>query len=152
MEKKLNLQLHEINEFAELFNSMLKKKGHGMTFELTKNKFNSIKILKEVEEQIKIAQAPFLKDEYRAIFNSEGKLIKIYDELKDEIEEGQILGFEVIGEDKKELEEALNKLKNQNFEIDLIKIDSDLFENSCKAGIFDEIDLTSYFILIEKFN
>lgn len=150
MKKKLKLTLKEVNDFEELFSSMLETKGHGLTFILTKNKYQLIKDLKVVEEQFEIAKKPFLTDKCKAIFNENDFVRKFEENYK--LKENEKVGYKLEGKDQKELQNALNQLSEQTFKIDLIDLDSELFEIACNDGIFDKIDLINYFTFKEKFN
>ena len=150
MKKKLKLTLKEVNDFEELFSSMLETKGHGLTFILTKNKYQLIKDLKVVEEQFEIAKKPFLTDKCKAIFNENDFVRKFEENYK--LKENEKVGYKLEGKDQKELQNALNQLSEQTFKIDLIDLHSELFEIACNDRIFDNIDLINYFTFKDKFN
>jgi hypothetical protein len=152
MENKLELQLNEVNSFADLFNSMLKTKGHGLTFQLSKNKYELSLILKKVEKQVEIAKKVFFKEEYKAVYNEKG-FVRKYNEKEDneELKEGENIGFKLTKEDEIELNLALEKLAKQKFEVELFNLDNELFEKACEKGIFDEIDVMEYFGFKNKF-
>lgn len=150
MKRKINLSLDEINQFAQLFSSMLETKGHGLTFILTKNKYELVQILNAIKDQVEMAKKPFLTEETKSVFKENVFIKKLSDDYI--LQDDENIGHKLSVKDQKELQNALDQISEQNFKIDLIKLDQSLFEIACNDGIFDEIDLIPYFPFIEKFN
>ena len=80
MKRKINLSLDEINQFAQLFSSMLETKGHGLTFILTKNKYELVQILNAIKDQVEMAKKPFLTEETKSVFKETVFIKKLSDD------------------------------------------------------------------------